>query len=573
MSRTVSRKVLCPEDGDPQTAELVSQGRTIGCFQIESPGMRSLLRMLRCRNRLDVIHALSLIRPGPSGSGMKERFIRRRLGEEPTTYTHPNLEPVLKETYGVMLFQEDVLKVAQVIAGFSLEEGDALRKAISKERSPERVAALRERFVAGAAGNGVAADVADEIWRQIQNFAGYSYCKAHAVTYGYISWQAAWMKAHHPAEFMAAVMANGGGFYDTREYCEEARRLGVRILPPDIMLSGIAHSGSAGELRIGLAQVKGITERALRSILTAREKRPFTGLDDFFFRTQVNESEAEHLILCGALDRFGQPRPVMMWRLRLLCREVSGQSSGHNTFRPSRKVLCPEDSATTGTQYFPRRPESFVSRSSLSRHPEIGRTHRDTNSGTHRDATLSRNTHRDTKLSETSGKYCVPDRIPESNVSRTVFRTVSPELFPEPSVVAPARVPDLPEFSIEKRIALEQEVLDLAVTAHPLSLYEPQIAERRFVPSNRLEEHVGRDVTVVGWLVTTRRAVTRKHEYMKFLTLEDRFGTMEVVLFPDAYRQFGQRVTDSGPYVVRGRVEANHRSVGITAAWVDRFEN
>ena len=229
-------------DGDRETAALLRAGRTIGCFQIESPGMRSLLQMIRAESRLDVIHALSLIRPGPSGSGMKERFVRRRLGEEPTAYLDPRLEKVLGDTYGVMLFQEDILKVAAVIAGFTLEDGDTLRQAISKKRSPERMAALQERFVRGAAGRAASgARRLGEIWNLIQNFAGYSYCKAHAVTYGYISYQAAYLKAHYPAEFLCAVMANQGGFYETREYLEEARRWGVRILPPDVALSGVEH--------------------------------------------------------------------------------------------------------------------------------------------------------------------------------------------------------------------------------------------------------------------------------------------------------------------------------------------
>ncbi len=228
-------------DGDRETAALLRAGRTIGCFQIESPGMRSLLQMIRAESRLDVIHALSLIRPGPSGSGMKERFVRRRLGEEPAAYLDPRLEKVLGDTHGVMLFQEDILKVAAVIAGFTLEDGDTLRQAISKKRSPERIAALQERFLRGAAGRGVRPETAGEIWKLIQNFAGYSYCKAHAVTYGAISYQAAYLKAHYPAEFLCAVMANQGGFYETREYLEEARRWGVRILPPDVALSGVEH--------------------------------------------------------------------------------------------------------------------------------------------------------------------------------------------------------------------------------------------------------------------------------------------------------------------------------------------
>ena len=324
-------------DGDRETAALLRAGRTIGCFQIESPGMRSLLQMIRAENRLDVIHALSLIRPGPSGSGMKERFVRRRLGEEPTAYLDPRLEKVLGDTYGVMLFQEDILKVAAVIAGFTLEDGDTLRQAISKKRSPERIAALQERFLRGAAERGVRRETAEEIWKLIQNFAGYSYCKAHAVTYGAISYQAAYLKAHYPAEFLCAVMANQGGFYETREYLEEARRWGVRILPPDVTLSGVQHCAGGtmlegrrtpGCIRIGLAQVKGISQRALNSILHARAQRPFASLRDFYFRTQVNDSETERLILCGALGSLGRTRPQLLWELRLLSKDIRKSFAG-----------------------------------------------------------------------------------------------------------------------------------------------------------------------------------------------------------------------------------------------------
>jgi DNA polymerase III alpha subunit len=436
-----------------------------------------------------------------------------------------------------MLFQEDILKVAAVIAGFTLEDGDTLRQAISKKRSPERIAALQERFLRGAAGRGARRETAEEIWKLIQNFAGYSYCKAHAVTYGAISYQAAYLKAHYPAEFLCAVMANHGGFYETREYLEEARRWGVRILPPDVNLSGVEHRASAREsysssssssssavvvrndskrqcedrpalltasddehdrnpgcIRIGLAQVKGISQRALSSILHARAQRPFASLRDFYFRTQVNDSETERLILCGALGSLGQgdpahgrpeqrrmggrTRPQLLWELRLLSKDIRKSFAG-----------------AMGDELF------------------------------------------------------------------------GPEPAPAPD--PPGTVPPLPEYPVEERIRLEQETLDLSVSDHPLRMFSRELAERDLARSDQLPAKVGRSVTVAGWLVTMRRAVTRDRQYMKFLTLEDRFGTMEVILFPQTYRRFGHLIRSYGPYLVRGRVEQNHRAIGITADWLD----
>jgi len=565
-------------DGDRQTAALLRAGRTIGCFQIESPGMRSLLQMIRAENRLDVIHALSLIRPGPSGSGMKEHFVRRRLGEESPEYLDPRLEKVLGDTYGVMLFQEDILKVAAVIAGFTLEEGDALRQAISKKRSPERIAALRERFMRGAAGRGVRRNAAEEIWKLIENFAGYSYCKAHAVTYGYISYQAAYLKAHYPAEFLCAVMANQGGFYETREYLEEARRFGVRILPPDVNFSGANHSVEEGHrqdariyrigpsssslscnpvksvpggIRIGLAQVKGLSQRALNSILRARAKRRFSSLEDFYFRTQVNNSETEKLILCGALGNLGRfdhahgrpeqrrmgggTRPQLLWELRLLSKEISRSFAGpleEGLFGSAGCVAHPPPGLSlsngSGVQ-FPADSSSPAEAAELRR------------------------------AGATGPHSAIPSRLFSARRSGGAAKSGG----------GWATSPALPEYPLEERIRLEQEILNLSVSDHPLRMFSRELAERDLSTSDQLAGKVGRSVTVAGWLVTLRRAVTKNREYMQFLTLEDRFGTMEVILFPRTYRRFGHLIRSYGPYLVRGRVEQNHRSIGITAEWLD----
>ncbi len=316
-------------DGDPQAAEVLRRGRTLGCFQIESPGMRNLLVMMRAENRADVIKGLSLIRPGPSSSGMKERFVRRRLGLEETTYLAPQLQDVLGDTHGIMLYQEDILKVAQAVAGFSRAEGDQLRKAISKERSRERIEALRERFIGGALANDVSRSAAEAIWQQITNFAEYSYCKAHATTYGHISYAAVWLKARYPAEFLASVLNNRAGFYEPRTYLEEARRWGVTILPLDINESEVYFTAREGTMQVGFMAVKGLTERTLRRLLRARAERPFRSLADFYTRARPQQAEAEALILVGAFDCFAcrkpqsrtrRSRPQLLWELELLRR-------------------------------------------------------------------------------------------------------------------------------------------------------------------------------------------------------------------------------------------------------------
>jgi len=308
-------------DGDGQAAEVLRRGRTLGCFQIESPGMRNLLVMMQAENRGDVIKGLSLIRPGPASSGMKERFVRRRRGLEETTYLVAHLREVLGETHGVMLYQEDILRVAQAVAGFSLAEGDQLRKAISKKRSRENIEALREGFLRGALARGARREGAEAIWSQIANFAEYSYCKAHATTYGHISYAAVWLKARYPAEFLASVLNNQAGFYPPRAYLEEARRWGVRILPLDVHESEVYFTARDRAMRVGFLAVKGLTERTLRRLIQVRVERPFRGLGDFLSRVRPQQAEAEALILVGAFDRFGRSRPQLLWELELLAKE------------------------------------------------------------------------------------------------------------------------------------------------------------------------------------------------------------------------------------------------------------
>ncbi|MEN8149692.1 MAG: DNA polymerase III subunit alpha, partial [Planctomycetota bacterium] len=313
---TVDIHRVPPED--ERTSEILSTAKTMGCFQVESPGTRNLLAMLRAGNQRDAMVGLSLIRPGPAAGGMKQSFVMRKDGEEPLSFLHDSLRQVLDDTFGVMLYQEDILKVASAVAGFTLTEADQLRRAITKERSPEKIRELRETFLVRAEERGTPRDAAGPVWAAVERFIGYSFSKAHAATYGRVAWQAVWLKRRYPTEFMASVLANGGGFYEPRAYLEEARRLGCTILLPDVNRSERTFAAKDGGIRIGLGQVRDLKEKTLDTLFEERERGPFLSLRDFVTRVPAEEREVSNLVLAGAFDAFDQPRPALLWRLRIL---------------------------------------------------------------------------------------------------------------------------------------------------------------------------------------------------------------------------------------------------------------
>ena len=320
---------------DPATAALVSSGDTLGVFQAESPGMRNLCRQLRVASREDLTVALSVIRPGPAASGMKATYIARHLGAEQPTYLHPKLESLLARTHGVMVYQEDTMRVAVELAGFTPGQADMLRKAVSKKRSPERMAALREQFVERAMKftPDLSAESAQRIWEQIAQFASYSFCRAHACVYGRIAWQTAWLKAHCPVEFYAAVFNNHMGMYPMRVHVADAIRHGVRVLPPSVNEAGHWASGGGGDwaldtghwekktwasdlmpnaqspmpIRLGLRFVRGLSDYTARRIIAGRKAGPYRTLDDLRRAARPGEPELVNLIRCGACDGLGEP--------------------------------------------------------------------------------------------------------------------------------------------------------------------------------------------------------------------------------------------------------------------------
>ncbi len=321
---------------DPAVREMLREGRTMGIFYVESPAMRSLLRKLRTETFAELTAASSVIRPGVAESGMMDAYIARHRDPGKVTFLHPLLEEVLGETHGVMIYQEDVIRVAHRVAGLTLADADLLRRAMSgKGRSHDGMAALRTRFIAGARRNGLSGPVAAELWRQVESFAGYAFCKAHSASYAVLSMQLAWLKAHQPARFMAAVLANGGGFYAPDAYLQECRRMGLRVLPPDVNRSGASYGADGTDgVRLGLSCVKGLTRRGLDSLLAAREADgPFRSPADLRARAVLGLAELDALVRCGACDCLGGSRPSLLLRMMeagagggvLLCEPPSEQ--------------------------------------------------------------------------------------------------------------------------------------------------------------------------------------------------------------------------------------------------------
>jgi DNA-directed DNA polymerase III PolC len=504
---------------DSATVNLIRSGNSMGCFYIESPAMRALLKQLGSRTFEDVTAASSVIRPGVAQSGMMDEYIRRRRGELPKLSTHPLLLKLLPETCGVMVYQEDVIRVAVEAAGFSQAQADMLRRATSgKLRGTEGMNAVREHFITGCLNRGLDSASALEIWRQLSSFSGYSFCKAHSASFATLSFQVAYLKAHHPADFMAAVLSNGGGFYGPRAYLSECQRLGLEVLPPDVNHSLVAYCAEAACLdaapdavRVGLMVIKNVRDSLKRRIVEQRlHGGRYVSLRDFIRRTGVQSAELEVLILAGALDSLGGSRPQLLWAAKLApkARQPVAVQQG---WQPG--LLAETDTATL-----------------------------------------------------------------------------------------PVSLEDIDDYSPEEMLLLELEHCGMLIRQHPLQAWADR--SNGCVKSTDLYRCVGKQVRLLGWCIATKRvSVTNKpapdnllallaehpdlpeaiaddsynaaaelgiihpsgvnpsqiyspgSRSMKFMSMEDLYGTYEVTLFPNAYQRYAPLTQSAGPFIVSGRVE------------------
>ncbi|HNQ02723.1 MAG TPA: DNA polymerase III subunit alpha, partial [Syntrophales bacterium] len=299
---------------DRQTFQLLCKGETDGVFQLESRGMKEILVGLKPDCFEDIIALIALYRPGPLQSGMVQEFIARKQGKTKSTYEVPQLEPILKETYGVILYQEQVMQIASALANYTMGEADTFRKAMSKKNSAE-MEKEKPKFLAGALKNRIPEAKAKKIFDQMETFAGYGFNKSHSAAYAMISYQTAYLKAHYPVEFMAALLTSEKGNRDkVIKHISVCKEMGIPVLPPDINQSALDFSVDGGNIRFGLAAVKNVGESAIESIIDSRNKEgPFKSFLDFCSRVdlrKINKRVVESLIKCGAFDslRYGRRR-------------------------------------------------------------------------------------------------------------------------------------------------------------------------------------------------------------------------------------------------------------------------
>ncbi|QIN81110.1 DNA polymerase III subunit alpha (plasmid) [Rubrobacter marinus] len=316
-ARTVSarlgRKIeplKLPAD-DKEAYRLIRSGETVGLFQLESPGQMALQRRLGARRMPHVVAGISLFRPGPLEADLVTSYVARKQGRERISYPLSEIEEVLRETYGVLIYQEQVLEVARAVAGFSLAEGDQLRRAMTKDRGPGAMREVRRAFVRRAAGRGVPEAKAEEVFRWVEGFGRYGFSAAHAASFAEIAYGSAYMMAHWPAETLAGILnSQPMGFYSPRVLLNEARRKGIRVLPPDLHRSaeGFSVEQDGRALRPGLSYCRGLSKKALASILAEREKAPFASVADLYRRTSVERDALRNLIRAGFLDRLRHRR-------------------------------------------------------------------------------------------------------------------------------------------------------------------------------------------------------------------------------------------------------------------------
>ncbi|MGE5380490.1 MAG: DNA polymerase III subunit alpha, partial [Methylocystaceae bacterium] len=292
--------------GDPDTYELLRTGHTIGVFQLESPAQRALQARLGASTIEDLVASVALIRPGPIKGNMVEPFIDRRQGKEPIVFLHPRLEPILKDTYGVILYQEQVLEIAEAIAGFTPGEADQLRRVMSHARSQAAMEEIGRQFVARAEQNGIERELAVTIFSQMVGYASYGFCEGHAAAFGTTAYKTAYLLEHYPAEFYAAILSNQPmGYYPPHIICLEARNKDISILPPDINCSEPYFTVEEGNIRVSLSQIKGLSRNGIEDIIN---HRPFTSLGDLVLRTGLSIDELQSLIKCGTLDTIEKNR-------------------------------------------------------------------------------------------------------------------------------------------------------------------------------------------------------------------------------------------------------------------------
>lgn len=323
---------------DPRINQQLYDGEAIGCFYVESPAMRGLLKKLKCNNYISLVAASSIIRPGVAKSGMMKEYINRFHNQSKIRYLAPAFEEHLKETFGVMVYQEDVIKIAHYFAGLSLADADTLRRAMSgKYRSKKEFAKITENFFENCKTKGYSDELTNEVWRQMSSFAGYAFCKAHSASYAVESYQSLYLKTYYPKEFYTAVINNFGGFYRTWIYVNEAKRHGAKINLPDINKSNYTTTIIGDELYLGWIHIKNLQSNLVSEIITERNKNgSYIDLFDFIERVPISIEQLQTLIKSGAFRFTNKSKKELMWE-QLINVKAEPQVQTKPLFKEPRK--------------------------------------------------------------------------------------------------------------------------------------------------------------------------------------------------------------------------------------------
>ncbi len=474
---------------DPKCYELLSRAQNIGVFQVESPGMCKACSQIQPKVVEDIIALVALYRPGPME--FIPLYAERKSGLKPTEYDHPLLEPILKETYGIMVYQEQVMQAAQILAGYTLGGADVLRRAMGKKK-PEEMEKQRSIFVAGCAKhNNIGETKANELFKVLEKFAGYGFNKAHAACYGVITCQTAWLKARHPVEFMAALLSNELDNTDKISlFVDEAKRMGIRVLGPSVNESGSVFTVSENTIRFGLSAIKNVGQAAVEEIIAARKKAgPFRDMHDLCMRVEsrgMNKKLVESLVKCGACDEFG----------------------------PSRSALLKEI---------------------------------------------------DGALAQASAQ--ARDRAEGQGSLLDMLGPMAPAAKKGNGASPAAAAPDFP---LQERLGYEKELLGFYLSGHPLDDYAADVTAFRVHTVAQLAEmDDGIDTRLCGLVtkVEVRNTKETKKPWAR-VVFEDLTGSMEVMVFPEAYAALPRAISVGEVVVISGALDRRDDQPKLKAAQV-----
>jgi DNA polymerase-3 subunit alpha len=467
---------------DTKTYTLLCGGNTTGVFQLESSGITEMVVRLKPSCFDDIVAILALYRPGPLDAGMVDHYIERKHGREPISYLHPLMKDILMDTYGVILYQEQIMQLARALSGYSLGEADLLRKAMGK-KNPEEMAKQKTRFVSGAVEKGIAQKLADEIFQQMETFARYGFNRSHTAAYALVSFQTAYLKAHYGVEFMAALMTHDMEDTDkTFKNFNECRKQGIPVLPPDINESSASFTVRQGKILFGLAAVKGTGQKAVEAVVRAREDGPFKDLEDLISRIDLNHLNKrvfENMIKSGGFDFSKVSRREMSERLEDLLKAYA-----------SRKDVDPNQMNLFGSG--PARP------------------------------------------------------------------------------VVARRPVTIPEWPVNQKLTFEREALGFYISGHPLEKFKWDLKRLGALSTADVKLKKAKEVRVGGVITALKLKNTKKGDRYASFALEDWLGTIDSLVWPDAYKKIQNLIVPDEPVMVSGRADVTEERCVLI---IDKMES